>query len=336
MGKVRNIIFAILLTMLAVSACDKYNTDVVGEDFAPYNSIVTKFKQLVYVEYSKESVKVWGPHAKDIDYNVEGANLTITSNLDSLALFVYGHAIVDTVSSTHGSLYVNSPHPFALYLNGLSLSSESGPAIRCSGSEFCYFVLPSGVQNRIWGSVEVDGHLILDGDGAVRIYTTTDDGLIAKQGLTCSYPVSINVTAEDADGVSAESDEIKIADGKWHIAAGHNAFTNKDAAVVFNGGKIYGTARDGSFVNAPVLTANGVTCIGAAAEASSVDQDMRQFVWMGHFSNYSLYQDSTITIMRMASDTTKLGTFTPDFDIDNPWLVISTPTLAETDLISIE
>jgi len=333
-----HIFLILILTVVVISACDKYNTDVIGEDFAPYNSLVTKYKQLVYVEYREGKAKVWGPYADLVNADVDGLNVKISSDLDSLVIFAYGSAMDEADTHRDASLSIDSRTSFAVYMSGLNLNSTSGVAFESLGEETCFLVLSTKSQNHLWGSLKTEGPLIIDGAGTLHI-DTSDDALVAKGGVTCSYPVTINISSENGDGVRSDQGMVKIADGKWYVKAAGNAFYAKEN-VVLNGGQISGYAKEGSFVAAPDgagLVTNSASCFGLGSQESAL-APMLQYVWQDKVDNFAFIADSTITISRLdANDkATTVLKYTPPFSYSAPWVVISHSSIMEGDWIEFE
>ena len=329
------------LISVSIASCDKYDTIVMGQDFAPVNSLVTNFRQLVYVEYCNGKARVWGPCADRVESSVEDSHVMVNSDLDSLVVFAYGYAIEDSLNVFQGSLTVNSTHPYALYLSNLSLRSDEGPAIQSQGSSDCFFVLPPKSQNIIYGDVAFGGSVIFDGEGSLSVESQSGTALSARGSITCSYPVVVSLMSGSADGIHSDNGNIKIADGTWTIAASRHAFSTAAGQVILNGGKIQASAKGGSFVSSvggKGLVASGTSCVGVSALKSDVDEDMRQFVWQVEMSDLMLDADSLVTIMRdpnFAGNPVPLTTFTPAFSFQSPWVLVSDSLVTEVDDVII-
>lgn len=338
MNRLKYILSLIVVIFSMLCSCDKYNTDVMGESFVPYNSLVTRYRQLVYVEYKFGSAKVWGPYADMIDWTIEGTDVSIVSDLDSLVVFTYGDAMGDKENPMDGSLTINSSFPYALYLTGLYIQSNNDVAIHSKSKEECYLVLTDKAQNRLNGSFVTEGPLIIDGRGNLNI-KAHNDALTAKSGLVCSYEVKVNIESEAGDGIHAEQNEIKFAEGTWKIKAAKNAISNTSGNVVLNGGTVNANAEKGSFVSAAQgVSANQSTCIAIASEASDLADLQRQFIWLAQVDTLTVTAKETLKIEvtpNTAMTSTKLATFTPEFDYKTPWIFIAHPSLGESDWVSI-
>lgn len=338
MKRLKYILSLIIVVSSMLVSCDKYNTDVMGEDFAPYNSLVTRYRQLVYVEYQLGSAKVWGPYADMVDWTIDGSDVSIVSDLDSLVVFTYGDAMGDEQNPLDGSLTISSSYSYALYLTGLYLQSSNGVAIHNKSKEDCYLVLTDKAQNHLQGSFVTEGPLIIDGRGNIDI-KAHDDALVAKNGLVCSYEVKVNLESETGDGLHAENNEIRLAEGTWTISAANNAISNTSGNIVLNGGSVYASAKSGSFISAAQgVTANQTACVAVATEPSDLAELQRQFIWQAQVDTLSIKAKEPIKIeytRNTAANPTKLATFTPEFDYKTPWVFISNPSLGASDWVSI-
>lgn len=345
MKKLRYIIFLVSLIIgINVVSCDKYDTIVVGQAFAPYNSLVTKFRQLVYVEFRNGDARVWGPCADLVESIIDDSHVTLTSSLDSLVVLAYGYAVNDSVLVSHGNISINSSQPYALYLKDLVLSSEDGPAIQSVGASDCYLVLPAKTLSKVYGSLSFGGSLIIDGEGALNVVADDASAISVSRGITCSYPVAVNLTSRTADGIQAKQGNIKIADGTWIIAASRHAFSTSAGQVILNGGKVYASAETGSIVSSPEgmgLVANATVCVGMSAKKSVVEEvERRQFVWNLQLPDtMSFDADSIVTILRdpnFSGNPIKLTTFAPAYTFHAPWVLVTDSLLTEADDIIFE
>lgn len=336
MKLIRDIFFILVFGLTLFSACDKYDTDVMGENFTPYNSLVTRYKQLVYVEYREGKAKVWGPYAKLVDADINGLDVSISSSLDSLVVLAYGNSGEE---AGPGSITINSTNSYAIYFSGLNLNNESGTTFKSLGTETCFLVLPTKSQNNLTGSFEVASPLIIDGGGTLNIKSIDNVALSAKGGITCSYPVTINISSENNDGVRADNGEIKIADGKWNVTAGNNAF-NAGQNIILNGGQIRGNAKTGSFALTPSdmgLVANETNCIAIAAKESTLGEE-NQFIWQDMVTEVSCKAGTAITINRLDNQDkkSKFATFTPAFSYTSPWIIVANTSLSDADWLTFE
>lgn len=328
MKKYGYILLSLILLLQTLSACSEFDTHSLGQKFNPYNSFVTKFRQLVYVEYKDGVAEVWGPCANRVEVNIESeSHVSIKSDLDSLVVVAYGFAAHDTIRDVkdktivlgvvdyHGDLSIESNKPYALYLTGLQLNSETGTALYCKGSGDCFLVLTDKANNILNGACEFDGPLLFDGKGSLTINTTDRDALVARKGLTCGYPISANLRSREGNALSVKGGELKIADGKWNIQSGAKAILSADQTVVINGG----------------------TCYGIGSKPLDVKFDGNQFTWHAPADTLSFQADSIYQVGRMGLNDTiakpmvKLKSL---FDQPTPFVMMSNGIVADGDIIT--
>lgn len=245
---------------MAVPGCDDYNTDVLGTKFSPLNSLVSPFVHAVYVEYRDGGVRIWGPNADLVSAHADGARLSITSDDDSLALVVYGNAMGDTLNPKNGQLKICMDRDFALYLNGLSLHSDEGPAIEVQDDEHvCYLVLPKNSKNNLSDSIYktcykdgfiqeadgclfVSGQLYLDGLGQLNIRNRAlprfeieygdsiyTHSLYARGGLICNYALTATLSSLYGDAIHTAGAEVKLVKGTWNLYPGREPVNTEGA-----------------------------------------------------------------------------------------------------------
>ena len=224
-------VVAVLMLSALLPSCDEYNTDVMGTAFNPANSLVSQFIYPVYVEYGGGDVRVWGPNKDLVSTTSDGARLTVTTLSDSIALIVYGNAEGDTIKPLHGQLHVMADNDFAMYLNGLRLHSEQGPAIDVESDpdRTCYIVVGHKSDNvltdstdpgRGFGCIHVDGALYFDGTGTISVTSQSADAIYAAGGLVCNYALTANLTSLLADAIHTSGNEVRLLKGTWKVYPG--------------------------------------------------------------------------------------------------------------------
>jgi len=266
-----SILFLSILALISVPGCDEYNTDVLGTKFAPLNSLVSSYVHAVYVEYRDGDVRIWGPNADLVTAQMEGARLTITSEDDSLALVVYGNAMGDTIAPMHGQLKITMDRDFALYLNGLSLHSDKGPAVEIQAEDhICYLVVPKNSKNVLSdtlyatqyldgsiveadGCLFVNGQLYLDGTGSLDVRNVakprfdSDLGdsiythaLYARGGLICNYALTATLRSSYGDAIHTSGAEVKLVKGTWNLYPGRDTINTEGADITLgDAAKLY-------------------------------------------------------------------------------------------------
>ena len=246
-------------------SCDEYNTNVLGTRFNPANALVSQFVHHVYIEYKDSDTHIWGPYKDLIDVQREGSRLSITSTDDSLALIVYGNAMGDSAHYMNGQLKITIDRDFALYLNGLNIHSNSGPAIEVQDDEqICYLVVTNGSKNILRdsiyqtqyhdGSIQeadgclyVSGQLYLDGKGQLSILNAAEarydadlgdsiytHAIYARGGLFCNYALQADLTSCYGDAIHTSGSEVKLINGTWRLYPGRDTINTEGAAITIS------------------------------------------------------------------------------------------------------
>ena len=258
------ILFALILVMFcALPGCDDYDTNVVGTNFSPYNSLVSRFVHPVFVEFRGGGVRVWGPNAQLVSAERNGGRISITSMDDSLALVVYGNAVGDSLQPLDGQLKVVMENDFAIYLNGLNLHSKNGPAIEVQADDAnCYLVVSNSSTNVLSdtvyqtqyangaiqeadGCLYVSGVLYMDGKGTLTLNNhalprwDSDWGdsvythaLYAKGGMICNYALTANLTSLYGDAIHTGGAQVRLVKGIWNLYPGRDTINTGGADII--------------------------------------------------------------------------------------------------------
>ena len=347
-----------LLTMGLWSSCEKYNSESVGISFYPANSMVRTFTHPVYVEFSSTEARVWGPYLHEVDYSIDGTQVSLTNTSDSLALFVYGYpAAGDSTADTNCNITIESNKNFALYINKLIMRSHQKPAIKSVGSGNCYMVIPKSSKNEIYtiaapSAIEHHGPLFLTGEGELllrndsipyqRPLSVVPVALEAHGGLYCQYDLKLNLLCPEGDAVRVSDGPIRSSLGTWTFEAGQHAISNPSDSIVLIAGTYKGIAREGKFFD----NAIGTVIRQAKVEAlSGVASDMLDtlslhlhydstFVSLQQQIEYLAEADSTFSIA-IKNSTSSLAKFTPHFTMSSPWLLLSNANLQASDTLVV-
>ena len=328
-----------LLLAAGFGACSEWNTYSLGQSFVPSNSQVRAFTHAVYVEYDTEGGQAWGPYADEVSAQIDGLDITISNASDSLALFLYGYvASKDSLGTSHCSVTIQSSRPYALYLNGLSLRSQTGTVIRSQGGEVCHLVLSGKTNNQLFGGITADGPLTLSGSGSLNVLSSGH--CITAASLQCQYPVNVTLASLEGDGIYLTHGGMRSSQGTWRIHAAGNGITSPDSIVLLDG-NYQGTALDGAFLEAPrgtilrrptLLAASswGNNVIDSALVATRYDSV--QSVWQEQVDTLTLMADSLYKLY-CNSAKTQFASFKPLQTIEGPYVLISNGTVLSSDTI---
>lgn len=336
------ILFRIILLLCCVSfvgSCSEWDTTSLGKNFTPANSQVRTFTHLVYVEYSADQAKVWGPYVDEVTADIQGTHVSLKTESDSLALFVYGYtASQDSLGTSDGSLMVDNIRPFALYLNGLSLRSQEGKVITTSNS--CHIVMPSGSKNSLYGSITIDGDVTFGGKGSLTV--ESEGSCVNADALGCQYGVNVTLRSTKGNGIDLDGGSMVSSLGTWYITAANHAINTADS-ILLVAGTYQGTARDGAFLNAEKGAFVGhPTLVAASAKENNVMDslsvtlltDTVQYTLDMELADVTLQADSTYKISRNSSTTT-LTKFTPRQTLKGPFLLYSNASFYSSDTLHI-
>lgn len=257
--------FAALLFVAICLGCSEYNTDVLGTAFKPANSLVSRFTHAVYLEFREGSVRAWGPYCSEIDLTVDGAHASITTTSDSLAIIAYGDAMGDSIMPFVGQLSIRSKNDYALYLNGLRIASDLGPAIESQTSARCILVVANGSKNQLEdteystrrdsegfveeadGCLFVRGQLVLNGTGELTIHSNAparydeidedsiyQHAIYAQGGIVCNYSTKLTLTTVSGDAIHTSGTEARLVKGTWKLYPNHLGIETEDGLISIN------------------------------------------------------------------------------------------------------
>ncbi len=357
---------ATVMTGILLSACSGTDGPLPGEQFSPYNRLVKNYTNLVNVRYVGEEVYVSGPGRDLIQTETDHrhpARLTIRSEADGMAFFVYG-------KTGNGQLKIYSSRPYALYLNNATIKSSEGAAIDSQCDETCYLVLCNNSKNALTDSLEYPirydaagmieennaclytrGRLVFDGTGTLDITSSAasrfepalDDslyihGINALGGIETPYDVKINISATGGDALHAEDSTVHLHKGTLNLAAARHGICNTAGDIVIEGGNLYGTAGYGKFISAPAehgLTIENGICFGASTQASDLLPETRQYIWQATADTLEIHADIPLDAY---VGHTKIATLTPrsNTTIKNPYLLISSLALTAEDEVTFQ
>ena len=236
---------------------------------------------------------------------VNGATATITAGGD---YHICG-------SASNGQLEVNTPEKVKLYLDGVSITSNSGPAIKVTNAKKITIELVSGTTSNL-----TDGGKDKENDGA----------LFSNDTITIKGSGTLNITSHNAHGISSDddviieegtininsrktgimaNDDITIEGGSLSVNGGTNGLKSKGTMNI-SGGTIIaygGTKEEKSAIYSETefnFTGGKLYAVGNAVTAPA---SMSSPCFVGAFSG-SMLPNSTIKVKKDGGD---LITLTP-------------------------
>lgn len=362
-----NILASIACIISMISCSSEFNTNSLGQGFAPANSSVSIFRRQVYVEFSPHSARVWGEAADLVSASVEGSHVNISFTKDSLAFFVYGFSTADTtVVGGDASLTfnANTKTGFAIYLNGTSIYNPHGPAIQSLGNNPCYIVLSSGTRNNLTtvdmtdaqGNANAclysEGVMQVTGTGTLNIRNLSTDknrsNAISAASFGCNHNVNANLRSEAGHDILAQH-ELIISNGKWDMLSYLSNF--KAESVQLIAGTYTAHCMDGSFIEtndkyasvamlrSPVITslAPFYTSYADSATMAAIGYVADSLYYPKQYMpDFEFKKDSTYSIYYHRDTIDKvLTTFKPIISLEEGYLLISNSTLTNRDQIFV-
>lgn len=327
----------VVCSLFAVS-CSEWDTDSLGSSFTPANSQVHTFTHLVYVEYTTEGARVWGPCANEVECEIDRQHVSVTNTkTDSLAIVAYGYTVIkDSIGNANSSLKVDSKTPYALYLNNLSLHSANQPVIQSVNDVTCHVVLPAKSRNNLYGSLCIEGEMTLSGTGTLNV--TSRQSAIQAASLQCQYGVTVSLRSSESHGIELSRGAMRSTLGSWYIDAAQNAVHCPDT-LFLRGGTYQGTSRQAAFFSSCAILRCPTLMAAAAKKSQFMDStfvaqryDSVQAVWQQQIDTLAIQADSLYQIHRNGSKSATLK-FTPAQSIQSPYMLICKSAIWSTDTL---
>lgn len=324
-------LFSLMWTVL-LTACSEWDTHTMGSKFVPANSEVRKFTHPLYIEYSADGAKVWGPAADEVTADVDGHCVSIHNLSDSLAIFAYGYADKYT---DNGNLSIQSSQPYALYLTDLSLRSQSSPVI--TSDHACHIVLSPNSKNQLFGQINIQGDLTLSGNKG-ELIIENDATCISAASLSCQYSVVVTLKSKNGNGICLYDGAMRST-GTWNFQTAQPAIASPDS-IVLREGNYQGTTTSGAFFSSSRGLLHQMTNILVAAQDCSLLADT---AIMNHLESVmplcqqqlvgvTLEADSSYNVL-INSSTTALTKFTPSQTLKDPWVIYTNAFISASDTL---
>ena len=210
-------IFLLLIAAVTIVACKNDDTDFSSYTNGSSSSSSTDpipedAIKVISITYNGGSVTVSGDDANYVTIN--GADVTVTSEIDSLLLILSG-------TTTDGSLLVNRQKKYGIKLNGVSINNVDGPAINNQGSKYLYLEVAGGTTNTLTdgttyteqvydqkGAFFSEGEMYLYGTGTLNVTGNCRHAIACDDFIVIDDNVTLNVKSPSGSG-------IKVNDGLW-------------------------------------------------------------------------------------------------------------------------
>ena len=239
-------IFLLLMAAVTIVACKNDDTDFSSYTNGSSSSSSTDpipedAIKVISITYNDGSVTVSGDDANYVTVN--GADVTVTSEIDSLLLILSG-------TTTDGSLLVNRQKKYGIKLNGVSINNVDGSAINNQGSKYLYLEVADGTTNTLTdgttyteqvydqkGAFFSEGEVYLYGTGTLNVTGNCRHAIACDDFIVIDDNVTLKVESPSGTG-------IKVNDGLWinngtidiKVTADAARGIRCDSVVVINGG----------------------------------------------------------------------------------------------------
>ena len=264
-------IFLLLMAAVTIVACKNDDTDFSSYTNGSSSSSSTDpipedAIKVISITYNGGSVTVSGDDANYVTIN--GADVTVTSEIDSLLLILSG-------TTTDGSLLVNRQKKYGIKLNGVSINNVDGPAINNQGSKYLYLEVAGGTTNTLTdgttyteqvydqkGALFSEGEMYLYGTGTLNVTGNCRHAIACDDFIVIDDNVTLNVKSPSGSG-------IKVNDGLWinngtidiNVTAKAARGIRCDSVVVINGGNTTIATRGGCEQDPVTFDYSSAACI---------------------------------------------------------------------------
>ena len=264
-------IFLLLMAAVTIVACKNDDTDFSSYTNGSSSSSSTDpipedAIKVISITYNGGSVTVSGDDANYVTIN--GADVTVTSEIDSLLLILSG-------TTTDGSLLVNRQKKYGIKLNGVSINNVDGPAINNQGSKYLYLEVAGGTTNTLTdgttyteqvydqkGAFFSEGEMYLYGTGTLNVTGNCRHAIACDDFIVIDDNVTLNVSSPTGSG-------IKVNDGLWinngtidiDVTADAARGIRCDSVVVINGGNTTITTRGHCVYDSQTADYSSAACI---------------------------------------------------------------------------
>ena len=264
-------IFLLLMAAVTIVACKNDDTDFSSYTNGSSSSSSTDpipedAIKVISITYSGGSVTVNGDDANYVTVN--GADVTVTSEIDSLLLILSG-------TTTDGSLLVKRQKKYGIKLNGVSINNVDGSAINNQGSKYLYLEIADGTTNTLTdgttyteqvydqkGAFFSEGEVYLYGTGTLNVTGNCRHAIACDDFIVIDDDVTLNISSSTDTG-------IKVNDGLWinngtidiNVTAKAARGIRCDSVVVINGGNTTITTRGDCVYDSSTMDYSSAACI---------------------------------------------------------------------------
>ena len=169
--------------------------------------------------------------AFDAEITLEDASTKVKGN--TKAVSVKDNCITISAGGTYrlsgkltkGQVLVTGSEKVKLYLDGVEITSPSGPALVCTNEKRTILSLAKGSQNTLTDSAD-------NADTEINGCNVSACALFAQDKLTINGSGSLTVTGSSVDGIVCK-DDLKLVNGTITVEAAQDGVKGKDCVAMF-------------------------------------------------------------------------------------------------------
>lgn len=169
--------------------------------------------------------------AFDAEITLEDGNTKVKGN--TKAVSVKDNCITISAGGTYrlsgkltkGQVLVTGSEKVKLYLDGVEITSPSGPALVCTNEKRTILSLAKGSQNILTDSAD-------NADTEINGCNVSACALFAQDKLTINGSGSLTVTGSSVDGIVCK-DDLKLVNGTITVEAAQDGVKGKDCVAMF-------------------------------------------------------------------------------------------------------
>lgn len=169
--------------------------------------------------------------AFDAEITLEDGNAKVKGN--TKAVSVKDNCITISAGGTYrlsgkltkGQVLVTGSEKVKLYLDGVEITSPSGPALVCTNEKRTILSLAKGSQNTLTDSAD-------NADTEINGCNVSACALFAQDKLTINGSGSLTVTGSSVDGIVCK-DDLKLVNGTITVEAAQDGVKGKDCVAMF-------------------------------------------------------------------------------------------------------
>ena len=280
---------AVLSTMVACNTTEvsKSNSESATESQVVEN-VETSSDVDTYSDYDELTIKTdWETKGtitfSDDDMTIDGSG---ASDEDGILYITEGGAYTLTGTSSSASILINTEENVKLILDGVELTSTTGPVIYGAQVKNLYIELAAGPTNNLADSdnyetdsegeevgkavISCNDDLIILGEGTLSVTANHKHGIASDDKLYIEAGV-INVNSNVSDGIRA-NDLLCIDGGTVNVTSVNEGMESKQT-IIINDGEITVNSVDDGINATSYIEINGGTVLVTSSENDAIDSN---------------------------------------------------------------